>query len=278
MMLRLSADLPRKLSSNIRVICLGDIVGRPGRIALSQKLSMLKERIQADLVVANGENAAGGMGIDASTAHEIRAAGVDVITLGDHAFQRKGASDFLSANSSWCIRPANYPSNSTPGSGSCSLRLANGITVYVVNLIGRTFISGVMECPFRTIDSFLEGIDQSAGVITICDLHAEATSEKYAMARHLDGRVSLLFGTHTHVQTADAQVLPRGTGYITDLGMTGNQGGVIGMSSSVALQRFLSPRPAAYQIEEGDGELRGVVADIDPETGLSVRVHLLAGE
>jgi metallophosphoesterase (TIGR00282 family) len=279
MRVRLITEMQSKSPNHIRVICLGDVVGRPGRRALSQKLAPLRARINADLVVVNGENAAGGMGIDSSTAQEIRAAGVDVITLGDHAFQRKGSSDFLTANCSWCIRPANYPSDSTPGSGFCSLKLADGTAVYVINLLGRTFISGVMECPFRTVDKFLEGIELNKGrVITICDMHAEATSEKYAMARHLDGRVSLLFGTHTHVQTSDAQVLPGGTGYITDLGMTGNRGGVIGMSSSIALQRFLSPRPAAYQIEEGDGELCGVVADIDNETGLASGVYLLAGE
>lgn len=278
MRVRLSTELQIKPPEHIRVVCLGDVVGRPGRIALREQLAPLKARINADLVVVNGENAAGGMGIDTGTAQEIRAAGVDVITLGDHAFQRKGSSDFLTANGSWCIRPANYPSDSTPGSGSCSLKMADGTTVYVINLIGRIFIAGVIECPFRAVDEFLKGIDRSQRVITICDMHAEATSEKYAMARHLDGRVSLLFGTHTHVQTADAQVLPRGTGYITDLGMTGNQGGVIGMSSSVAVQRFLSPRPAAYQIQEGDGELRGVVADIDKETGLAAGVYLLAGE
>lgn len=266
-------NYPAKGNNAIRIIFLGDVVGRPGRAALKSFLQPLRDAVGADLVIANGENAAGGAGIDPGTGHEIKSTGVDVITLGDHAFQRKGAAEFLDENSAWCIRPANLPSDTTPGRGECSVKLPDGAVVHVINLLGRVFISGTMECPFRAMQAWLAMRPRRGDGITVCDFHAEATSEKYAMARHVDGKLSLLVGTHTHVQTSDAQVLPGGTGYITDLGMTGNQGGVIGMKSDVALQRFLSPRPAPYQIAEGDGELRGIIADIDRNTGQAQGIY-----
>jgi metallophosphoesterase (TIGR00282 family) len=266
---------PRKPESCVRIIFLGDVVGRPGRIALKEFLMPLKDRSEADLVIANGENAAGGAGIDPGTAREIKSAGVDVITLGDHAFQRKGSADMLNENSSWCIRPANFPATSTPGRGECEVTLPDSTKVRIINLIGRVFISGTMQCPFRAMSSWLDMHAQTGPAITVCDFHAEATSEKYAMARYIDGKLSLLVGTHTHVQTSDVQVLPGGTGYITDLGMTGNQHGVIGMKSDVALQRFLSPIPAPYQVEEGAGELKGIIADIDRGSGRATGMYLV---
>jgi metallophosphoesterase (TIGR00282 family) len=268
-------EYPAKDSNVLRVVFLGDVVGRPGRAALKEHLFNLKESTSTDLVLVNGENAAGGAGIDPGTAREIKAAGVDVITLGDHSFQRKGSSEFINENSSWLIRPANLPIDTTPGKGDCVLTLADGLRVCVINLLGRVFISGTQDCPFRAVDSWLARIKSDSQVITICDFHAEATSEKYAMARHVDGRVSLLVGTHTHVKTADAQVLPAGTGYITDLGMTGNQGGVIGMKSEVALHRFLSPRPAPYEVAEGQGCLSGILADINRKTKKAEGVYLV---
>ncbi len=266
---------PSKPAHCVRVVFLGDVVGRPGRAALRELLLPLRSSTQPDLVIANGENAAGGAGIDLGTASEIKGAGVDVITLGDHAFQRKGAADLLNDNQSWCIRPLNLPADSTPGRGEVEVTLADGLRVRVINLLGRVFISGTMQCPFRAISSCLDRETTDASVITICDFHAEATSEKYAMARHIDGKIALLVGTHTHVQTSDAQVLPGGTGYITDLGMTGNQQGVIGMKSEVALQRFLSPLPASYQVAEGAGELRGIIADIDRVSRRTTGIYLV---
>jgi metallophosphoesterase (TIGR00282 family) len=266
---------PRKPESCVRIILLGDVVGRPGRAALKEFLMPLKSQSEADLVIANGENAAGGAGIDPGTAREIKSSGVDVITLGDHAFQRKGSAELLNDNPSWCIRPANLPADSTPGRGECNVTLADGTKVRIINLLGRVFISGTMECPFRAISSWLDRHAQAGAAITVCDFHAEATSEKYAMARHVDGKISLLVGTHTHVQTSDVQVLPGGTGYITDLGMTGNPHGVIGMKSEVALQRFLSPMPAPYQVAEGAGELRGIIADIDRASGRTTGICLV---
>jgi metallophosphoesterase (TIGR00282 family) len=266
---------PAKQSGHTRIIFLGDVVGRPGRTALKAHLKSLKESLAADLTIVNGENAAGGAGIDSSTGHELKDAGADIVTLGDHAFQRKGSAEFLDTHSSWCIRPYNLPSDATPGVGTCRLKLASGVSVAVINLLGRVFLSGTMECPFRTMSKWLEAEKAAGTLITVCDFHAEATSEKWAMARHVDGALSLLVGTHTHVQTSDAQILPGGSAYITDLGMTGSPDGVIGMKSSVALQRFLTPRPAPYEIAEGIGRLSGVVADIDSQTGKGVGVYLI---
>lgn len=268
-------ECPQKSNEQLRVIVLGDVVGRPGREALTRLLRPLKQRVSADLVITNGENAAGGAGIDASTALEIRSAGVDIITLGDHAFQRKGIADFLQKNFEWCIRPCNLPEDTAPGKGWCTWRSPDGVSVHVMNVMGRVFMGNTTECPFRCMDRLLQDFSAKGPAITICDLHAEATSEKWAMGRHTDGRLSLLVGTHTHVQTADAQILPAGTGYITDLGMTGANTGVIGMDAHVALRRFLSPTPAPYQIAEGQGLLHGVVADIDKKSGKATWISAL---
>lgn len=268
-------DFPEKRDNQFRVIMLGDVVGRPGRMALKQHLKDLRARAQADLVIANGENAAGGAGIDAGTAIEIRDSGVDIITLGDHAFQRKGSAEFLDKNSAWCIRPYNLPAETTPGRGCCVWAAPDGARVAVINLMGRVFMGGTTECPFRAVRGWIESLRDTAGLITVCDMHAEATSEKWALGRYVDSEVSLVVGTHTHVQTADAQVLPGGTGFITDLGMTGSNDGVIGMSSEVALKRFLGPKPAPYEIALGEGVLRGVVADIDRTSARATALYLL---
>lgn len=255
---------------------LGDVVGRPGRQAIERLVPTLKAKFQVDLVVANGENAAGGAGIDAGTALDIKKFGVDIITLGDHAFQRKGSAEFLNANGDWCIRPYNLPADTTPGKGWCSWTSKDGTVVRVVNLMGRVFMGGAIDCPFRGIDAVLKEWSSAGPAITLCDMHAEATSEKWAMARHTDGRLSLLVGTHTHVQTSDAQILDGGTAYITDLGMTGSTTGVIGMDAQVALRRFLSPTPAPYQIAEGVGGVHGVLADIDRASGKAVWITAVA--
>lgn len=268
-------DIPSKNPGQLRIVFLGDVVGRPGRQALAKHLPALRAQVSCDLVVVNGENAAGGAGIDSGTALELRSAGADIITLGDHAFQRKGALEFLNSNSSWCIRPCNLPEETTPGKGWCSWSSADGTEVLVVNLMGRVFMGGSIDCPFRCIDLLLKERGRALPSITLCDVHAEATSEKWAMGRHLDGRVSLIVGTHTHVQTSDAQILPAGSGYITDLGMTGSTTGVIGMDSAVALRRFRSPTPSPYQIAEGEGVLHGVVADIDKASGKTTWIRAL---
>lgn len=268
-------EAPSKDSGKLRVVFLGDVVGRPGRQALAKHLPGLRSQLGCDLVVVNGENAAGGAGIDSGTALELRSAGADIITLGDHAFQRKGVIEFLNSNTSWCIRPCNLPDDTTPGKGWCEWIAPDGTRIVVTNLMGRVFMGGSIDCPFQRVDLLLKERGCSLPAITLCDMHAEATSEKWAMARHLDGRVSLIVGTHTHVQTSDAQILPGGSGYITDLGMTGSTTGVIGMDSAVALRRFRSPTPAPYQIAEGEGVLHGVVADIDKASGKTTWIKAL---
>lgn len=264
------------MSSIFRILCLGDVVGRPGRSALKQHLAALRRERGIGLIIANGENAAGGVGIDAGTADEIFAAGVDIITLGDHTWQKREFRDYLTANENPCIRPANYPAGA-PGHGWTVWQGENGPSVGVMNLMGRVFIGGALDCPFgmadELIDSHLSGCD-----LIVCDFHAEATSEKVAMGRYLDGKVCVVFGTHTHVQTADEQILPGGTGYISDLGMCGVKDGVIGMDSEVALERFISGLPAAYKLAKGSVLLCGAIFEIDLETKHTVRVERLRVE
>jgi metallophosphoesterase (TIGR00282 family) len=255
------SSVPPRSIDTLRVAFLGDIVGRPGRAAVKECVPRLKKSLDLDLVIANGENAAGGAGIDGGTAQEIKAAGVELITLGDHAFQRKGVNEFLDAQSTWCIRPLNHPKG-TPGAGWCVKEVASGVSLLLVNLIGRVFIGGPQVCPFRAVDEVLNSEIGKGASVVVVDLHAEATSEKWAMARYLDGRASLLVGTHTHVLTADAQILSGGLGMISDLGMCGSNNGVIGMKSEVALKRFLTPLPAPYEVAEGFPLVQGVVADL----------------
>jgi metallophosphoesterase (TIGR00282 family) len=252
-------------SSSLRVLLCGDVVGRPGRAAIASLCKPLREKERIDLTVINAENAAGGLGLDAGSALEIRDAGADVLTLGDHAWQRRETRDFLKANANWCVRPYNYPPGA-PGSGAVIWTSKSGVRVGIMNLIGRVFINGALDCPFRAADEILSGPLKDCA-ITLCDFHAEATSEKLAMARYLDGRVSVLVGTHSHVQTSDECILPGGTGYITDLGMCGSRDGVIGMDAEVALARFLTGLPHAYKVAEGTGWLSGVVAEIDVKSG-----------
>jgi metallophosphoesterase (TIGR00282 family) len=251
----------------MRVLCLGDVVGRPGRLALSRGLATLKSRLAYDLLIVNGENASGGLGLDPKTADEIRALGVDVVTLGDHTWQRKEIMPAMESRP-WLIRPANYPgrgSRPTPGRGATVVTTSSkGERVGVFNLLGRVFMNMALDCPFEAAERIVKEDLKDCRVI-ICDMHAEATSEKLAIARMLDGRVSLVFGTHTHVQTADERLLPGGTAFISDLGMCGSQNGVIGMDAVAALERFRSGLPHPYKVAEGDVRLCGVCCDIDEQ-------------
>ncbi len=248
----------------MRILCLGDVVGRPGRIALSVGLPRLIERLKPDVVVVNGENASGGVGLDPKSADEIRAAGANVVTLGDHTWQRREIRGAMESRP-WIVRPANYPEGA-PGSGYTKIKSASGSSVGVFNLLGRVFLNFSLDCPFQVVDKLLEGPLKDCKVI-IGDIHAEATSEKIALGRYLDGRVTLLFGTHTHVQTADEQIFAGGTGFISDVGMCGSQNGVIGMHAKVALDRFLTGMPHAYQVAEGMEILHGVWCECDESTG-----------
>jgi len=233
----------------MKILLLGDVVGRPGRTAV---ITYLKNH-EYDFVVVNAENAAGGFGLTRKTAIELLEAGVTVITSGNHIWQHKDIHEYIDEVNCPVLRPANYPPGN-PGSGFIVMN-HQGIRIMVLNLQGRLFIPISLDCPFRIADNILR--NNTADVI-IVDMHAEATSEKQALARHLDGRVSILAGTHTHVLTADARVLPGGTAYITDLGMCGSMSGVIGMASEEARIRFLTGRHVRLRVADGNMHVNGL--------------------
>jgi hypothetical protein len=253
----------------MRVLFLGDIVGRPGCRAVRAVLPRLIDRELIDLVIANCENAVDGAGVDPSSALDLFDAGAHVLTSGNHVWRRKEAIDFLGAESR-LIRPANYPST-TPGRGWTLCETADGSSVAVLNLIGRVFMESV-DCPFQTADELLPVIRSRAPVIVV-DMHAEATSEKMAMGWFLDGRVACVLGTHTHVQTADERLLPAGTAYITDVGMCGPSESVIGVRKEIVLHRFLTKMPVHLEVAGGPVAVQGVIVEIDSERGLAQRIR-----
>lgn len=252
-------------------MCLGDVVGRPGRAVLKQRLRSLRAELHADLVIVNAENASGGVGIDPESAREIGAAGADILTLGDHTWQRREAAAWIDAHPHFCIRPANYPAGA-PGRGWTIWVSPDGFRVGVVNAMGRVFFNFALDCPFRVVDEILAGPLADCDAVVV-DMHAEATSEKMALARHLRGRVAAVVGTHTHVQTADHQILEGGTAFLTDLGMCGPTDSVIGMDPEVALKRFLTGMPHGYKIGAGPVLVSGCLITIDRTTGLAVGIE-----
>ena len=242
----------------MRVLMVGDVVGRPGREAVTQLLPQLRSSLRIDRVVLNGENAAAGRGLTEKTARELFSAGVDVITSGNHIFDVREFVPLL--NNDWAIlRPANYPPT-TPGRGVVCLG-----AFAVINLMGRTFMPVPVDDPFRVADALLDELGETMIVV---DFHAEATSEKQAMAWYLDGRVAAVVGTHTHVPTADARVLPGGTATVTDLGMVGVRDSIIGDDVSAVLDRFLTGMPTRLPVAEGNGvTFNSVLIDVDDATG-----------
>ncbi|MBD3348483.1 MAG: metallophosphoesterase [Candidatus Eisenbacteria bacterium] len=258
----------------MKTLFIGDIVGRVGRETVGALLPGLRERHGIDLVVANCENAAGGLGITERTVREILNAGVDLLTTGDHTFDRKEAPEVLERESR-IVRPANYPPG-TPGRGSTTLDIDGEVTVGLMSLQGRTFM-GALDCPFRAGLVVADRLGETTPII-ICDFHAEATSEKIALTYHLAGRVTAVLGTHTHVQTADERIVAGHTAAITDAGMTGPSDSVIGMKKSVALDRFLKARPRRYEIGDGTGVLNGVLLEIDTRSGAAVSIERLKAE
>jgi metallophosphoesterase (TIGR00282 family) len=246
----------------------GDVVGSPGREALKRRLALVRDQYSVDVCIANGENAAGGFGLTEQTATEMFEAGVDFITSGNHIFDKRESLPYLERDVR-VIRPANYPPTA-PGRGYGTLTVRD-TTIGIVNLMGRTFMPPVDD-PFRCADTCIETLRSRAAIIVV-DMHAEATSEKVALARYLDGRASLIFGTHTHVQTADEQILPGGTAYISDLGMTGPTLGVIGMEQRAVLNRFLAGMPDRFAVERnGPRQFCGIVATIDSSSGKAVDI------
>jgi len=253
----------------VNIIFIGDIVGNPGRHALSQELHRLVDRYRADLVVANGENAAGGFGLTEEVSREIFSAGVDVITGGNHIWDKREACSFLDVEDR-IVRPANYPEG-VPGQGSVVVTTPGGKKIGILNLEGRVFMNN-LECPFRIADRLVEGLRSETSIIFV-DIHAEATSEKIALGWYLDGRVSAVVGTHTHVQTADERVLPAGTAVITDAGMTGSFDSVIGMRKESVIQRFLTQLPVKFEVAKRDVRIQGVVVTVDEDTGRAAAIE-----
>jgi len=261
------------ISQEISILFIADIVGKAGREALAGLLPGLIKEHQATLVVANGENAAGGFGLTREVLDEIHDAGVSVVTSGNHIWDKKEALVLLPQDAN-LLRPANYPPG-VPGRGGVVVRDRNGHPVGILNLMGRVFM-GEIDDPFRVADRELERMKQETRAILV-DFHAEATAEKIALGWYLDGRVSALIGTHTHVQTADERILPEGTAYITDVGMTGPFDSVIGMKKEGSLMRFLTGIPARFEAAGGDPWVCGAWVKIDPATGRATgigRIHL----
>ena len=253
----------------MKILCIGDIVGKPGREALQDLLPQIREEHRIDFTIVNAENAAGGAGLTPRIAEQLLQIGCDVITLGDHVWDQKDLESYLDETDN-VIRPANFPSE-TPGKGLCIKQTSSGLKVGVINLIGRVFMRYQVNCPFRTIKEILEKIKKETSVI-IVDMHAEATSEKIALASYVDGQISALFGTHTHVQTADERILPGKTGFITDLGMTGPIDSIIGQSKEGIIQRFLLSMPIKFCVAAGDVQLSVAVLDVDEKTGLTKNI------
>ena len=246
----------------MKLIFVGDVVGKPGRRVVSALLPGLRKKFGVDVVIANAENSAGGFGVTRKSLDELASAGVDFFTTGNHIWDKKEGVRLLDEMDN-IVRPGNYPGDS-PGAG---IRMAsvNGIGIGIVNLQGRVFMPP-LDCPFQWIKARLEKLKKHASVIVV-DMHAEATSEKIAMGWYLDGRVSLVLGTHTHVPTRDDRILPLGTGYVTDVGMTGSYDGIIGVKKDAVITRFLNQRPTRFEVAGTDLRCDYIVAEIDDSTG-----------
>ena len=254
----------------MRILFIGDIVGSPGRRAIRELLPVIVKKESIDFVIANGENAAGGSGITVPVAQEIFKSGVDILTSGDHIWKRKEAAELLESEPR-VLRPLNYPPGA-PGSGS-AVADTEKAKIAVINLVGRVFMQPV-ECPFRAALAEAEKLRKITPNIFV-DLHAEATSEKIAMGWYLDGKITALLGTHTHVQTADEKILPNGTAYISDAGMTGPFDSVIGRKKEQILTRFITQLPTRFEMADQDVRIDGVIIDFDEKTGIAHSVKRL---
>lgn len=258
----------------MNILFLGDIVGRPGRKAVADSVSHLRQSLELDLILANAENAAGGIGLTTRAAKELLSAKLDVLTSGNHIWKHKDIINFFS-ESEKLLRPANYPAGA-PGSGLGVYDAPGGHRYAVLNLMGRTYMEAV-DCPFQAAEALLATLPGDVRV-RLVDFHAEATSEKKAMGYFLDGRVSAVLGTHTHVQTNDAQLLPKGTAYITDLGMCGPRDSVIGMDHQGIVGRFVSHLPVRFEVARGPVGLNGAFLTIDADTGRAVHIRPWQGD
>jgi hypothetical protein len=252
----------------MQILFLGDIVGKPGRKAVAALLPQLIHREEVSLVVANCENVSGGAGVDPKSVKELLAAGVDVLTSGNHVWRNKETAEFIEQEER-LLRPANFPPG-VPGAGCRLYSSTNGVDVAVVNLIGRVFMDSV-DCPFQTIDRILPIVRERTPVVLV-DMHAEATSEKGAMGWHLAGRVSAVVGSHTHVQTSDERILPGGTAFQTDVGMCGPIDSVIGVKHEQVIRRFITHMPTKFDVAPGRVVVQGAIISVDRETGRATAV------
>jgi metallophosphoesterase (TIGR00282 family) len=257
----------------MNILCIGDIVGRPGREALADVLSKVKKEWAIDFVIANAENGSGGSGLIPKNAEELFGLGVDLITMGDHVWDKPEIFPYLEEHSQKIIRPANFPQG-VPGVGWTIATASNGVKVGVINLLGRTFMRYNASCPFLALEAMVAKIKEVTPVI-IVDMHAETTSEKVAMGHFSDGKVSLVFGTHTHIQTADEKILPQGTAYITDVGMTGPYDSVIGQDKAKIIARFMTSMPSKFEVARSLGTVHGVCVKLDPQTGKAQGIRRL---
>jgi metallophosphoesterase (TIGR00282 family) len=253
----------------MRIAFFGDVVGKSGRRGVVRSLATLRSSQEIDFVVANCENSAGGIGVDPGSARELLAAGVDVLTSGNHVWAKREIVDFIT-DSDVLLRPANF-SPANPGWGYTIKTTRRGPRIAVVNLIGRVFMS-TYDCPFRSVDAVLESIGARVQIVLV-DMHAEATSEKVAMGWYLDGRVSAVIGSHTHVQTADERLLPQGTAYLTDAGMCGPRDSVIGVKREQVLRRFLTQMPGRFEVADGPVIVQGALIDVDEVTGRATDIR-----
>jgi metallophosphoesterase (TIGR00282 family) len=254
----------------MKILMIGDVVAKPGRLAVLERIQDLREQHDVDLAIMNAENLAGGFSVTPSLCEQLFASGIDVMTSGNHIFDKREAIDYI-VKQPRLLRPANYPP-STPGSGVWIGKIS-GVKFAVVNLMGRVFMPP-SDDPFRVVDDILPSISADTR-ITIVDMHAEATSEKVAMGWYLDGRVSAVLGSHTHVQTADERILPKGTAYLTDIGMTGSYSGVIGMDRSDVIARFTSVTARRASHSNGDVRICAAVIDIDETSGSAREISRL---
>ena len=254
----------------MRILCIGDVVGSVGCNFLRSKLPSLKRVKGIDFVICNGENSSDGNGITPTSAKFLFDSGVDAITLGNHTFRRKEVYEFLDENP-FVARPANFPEKTTPGKGILNIDTGRRI-ITVINLMGNMCMDNQIDCAFECVDKMLE---RAEGKIILVDFHAETTSEKRAMGYYLDGKVSAVFGTHTHVQTSDAQVLPNGTGYVTDLGMTGTIHSVLGVKKEIIIEKLKTKLPARFDLADGECKMECVLFEIDDKTGKCTEIETL---
>ncbi|MDO8283236.1 MAG: TIGR00282 family metallophosphoesterase [Thermodesulfovibrionia bacterium] len=253
----------------MKILFIGDIVGKPGRTALKKGLPQLRSQFDIDLVIANAENAAGGFGITEQVGKEILALGVDVMTSGNHIWDKKDAIEYI-AKENRLLRPANYP-DGVPGHGTIIVKTSKGEKAAVLNISGRVFMNQ-LDSPFTIAKKQVALLKKETNII-IVDIHAEATSEKLAIGFYLDGEVSAVIGTHTHVQTADEQILPKGTAYLTDVGMTGPTDSILGVEKGLVLSRFLTHIPVRFETANGESVLSCALIDIDAATGRSTAIE-----